>query len=99
MTPDGIKKEADVDRSKSITPNTGRNLNRMIIAVLALVIFSMAAERLWFAGQDESDSQAATGIAADTTELIVQPINPTANKQTAIAMKRLLYLCFSNWRV
>ena len=80
MTPDGIKKEADVDRSKSITPNTGRNLNRMIIAVLALVIFSMAAERFWFAGQDESDSQAATEIAADTTELIVQPINPDAEQ-------------------
>jgi len=60
MTPEGIKKEADVDRSRSITPKTGRNLNRMIIAVLALVIFSMAAERLWFAGHDDADIETAS---------------------------------------
>jgi hypothetical protein len=30
MTPDGIKKEAEVDRSVSITQNTGKKLNRLI---------------------------------------------------------------------
>jgi hypothetical protein len=34
MTPDGIKREKDVDHTKSITPNTGRNLNRVITAGL-----------------------------------------------------------------
>ena len=32
MTPDGIKREKDVDRTQSIMPETGKNLNRMIIA-------------------------------------------------------------------
>jgi len=31
MTPDGIKREKDVDRVRSITPQTGRKLDRMII--------------------------------------------------------------------
>ncbi|GAH11896.1 unnamed protein product, partial [marine sediment metagenome] len=31
MTPEGIKKEKDVDRSQSITPTTGRKLDRSII--------------------------------------------------------------------
>jgi TolB-like protein/tetratricopeptide (TPR) repeat protein len=37
MTPDGIKKEKDVDRSQSITPKTGRKLDFTIIGLLVLV--------------------------------------------------------------
>ena len=29
MTPDGLKREKDVDRTQSITPTTGRKLDRM----------------------------------------------------------------------
>src|SRR5210317_2275858 len=32
LTPEGIKREADVDRSKSITSQTGRKLDYIIIA-------------------------------------------------------------------
>jgi len=37
MTPEGIKKEKDVDRSQSITTKTGRKLDYTIIGVLVLV--------------------------------------------------------------
>jgi len=36
LTPEGIKKEKDVDRTESITPQTGRKLDFTIIALLAL---------------------------------------------------------------
>ena len=45
MTPDGLKKEKDIDREKSITPNTGRNLNRLIIAGLVLVIIILFIQK------------------------------------------------------
>jgi TolB-like protein len=38
MTPDGIKKEKDVDRSQSITTETGRKLDFTIIAILLLAL-------------------------------------------------------------
>jgi TolB-like protein/Flp pilus assembly protein TadD len=38
MTPEGIKREKDVDRSVSMTPQTGRKLDRTIIVVLALAV-------------------------------------------------------------
>ena len=38
LTPDGIKREADVDRAQSITRKTGRGLDRAIIGVLALAL-------------------------------------------------------------
>jgi TolB-like protein len=42
MTPEGLKREKDVDRSESIAPQTGRKLDRTIIVVLLLAL-------VWFA--------------------------------------------------
>jgi TolB-like protein len=38
MTPEGIKREKDVDRSQSITRETGHKLNRMIIGALVIAV-------------------------------------------------------------
>jgi len=38
LTPDGIKREKDVDRAKSITKTTGRKLDYAIIAVLVVAV-------------------------------------------------------------
>jgi len=42
MTPEGLKKEKEVDRSQSITPATGRKLNAAIIVMMAVAL-------AWFA--------------------------------------------------
>ena len=38
MTPEGLKKEKDVDRSQSIAPVTGKKLNNTILVLMALAI-------------------------------------------------------------
>ena len=38
LTPEGIKKEKDVDRTQSITPQTGRKLDFVIIGILVLAL-------------------------------------------------------------
>jgi hypothetical protein len=38
LTPDGIKREKDVDRTQSITSKTGRRLDYMIIGVLVIAL-------------------------------------------------------------
>jgi TolB-like protein len=45
MTPEGIKREADVDRSASITQQTGQKLNRTIIAVLVVAVGFLLADK------------------------------------------------------
>jgi len=45
MTPDGIKREEDVDRSQSITPATGRKLDFVIMGALALAVVYFVLER------------------------------------------------------
>ncbi len=45
MTPEGLKREEDVDRSNSITPSTGRKLDFVIIGVLAVALAYFALDR------------------------------------------------------
>ena len=46
MTPEGIKKEKDVDRSQSISAMTGRKLDRMIIGILTVVVAYLLIDKL-----------------------------------------------------
>ncbi len=38
MTPEGLKREHEVDRSQSITPHTGKKLNLVITGMLVLAL-------------------------------------------------------------
>ncbi len=45
LTPEGIKREREVDRDKSITHQTGRKLNRAIIVVLAAAVAFLLVDK------------------------------------------------------
>jgi len=45
LTPEGLKLEKDVDRSQSITSQTGRKLDRVIIGVLSVAIVLLLVDR------------------------------------------------------
>jgi len=45
LTPEGLKKESEVDRSQSITPYTGKKLDRLIMVVLALALGYFAFDK------------------------------------------------------
>ena len=66
MTPDGLKKEADVDRSKSIVGTTGRKLNYVIVATLVLAVALLLVERQTM--ERPGESVAAVDVAVDTDE-------------------------------
>ena len=46
MTPDGLKREKDIDRTQSITPVTGRKLDRVIIGVLTIAVAYLLLDKL-----------------------------------------------------
>ena len=46
MTPEGLKKEREIDRTRSITPETGQKINALIIVLLVLAIVTVVADRL-----------------------------------------------------
>jgi adenylate cyclase len=61
LTPQGIKRERDVDRSESITPRTGQTLDRLIIAFLLLAVVVLLADRFW------PTPGSAPGVAAESS--------------------------------
>ncbi|MEM7430522.1 MAG: hypothetical protein AAF351_01155 [Pseudomonadota bacterium] len=62
MTPEGIKKESEVDRSKSITSQTGKKLNFVIVGALVLAVGLLLFERQTTRGDSD------TSVAADAGE-------------------------------
>jgi adenylate cyclase len=57
MTPEGVKKEKDVDRSQSITNQTGRKLEFLIVGVLVVAIGWLLVDK--FVLQEESSVSVA----------------------------------------
>jgi len=58
MTPEGLKKEKDIDRSQSIAPRTGRKLDRTIIVFMALALAYFVYDK--FANEVPQDSAIET---------------------------------------
>ena len=56
LTPEGIKREAEVDRSASNTTGTGRKLDRAIIGFLALALVLVLGERYFSSEPDPSNA-------------------------------------------
>src|SRR3954468_21557775 len=53
LTPEGLKRDEDVSPTKSIGPQTGRRMNRMIIAVLVLALAYFAVDKFVLRAQRE----------------------------------------------
>ena len=71
LTPEGIKKEKDVDRSQSITSNTGRKLNTVIISVLVIAVGMLLIDK--FLPQSRESAPVAAAVEPAETK----PVNET----------------------
>jgi len=60
MTPEGIKRESEVDRTQSVTQSTGRKLDRIIIGFLALAVVLLVIDP--FESKDEPVSPATEAV-------------------------------------
>lgn len=67
LTPEGIKREKEVDRSQSITPQTGRKLNNTIFFVMALAIAYFAYDKFILSGSREA-AEATRQVAEQAAE-------------------------------
>jgi TolB-like protein/Flp pilus assembly protein TadD len=97
ITPEGVKLERDVDRSQSITGETGRKLDRMVIVFLVIAVVFLLADRFSFtetqapqgpkaSSEDSGGSPSTAGPASETAEksIAVLPLaNRSANPEDA----------------
>jgi len=82
MTPEGIKRERDIDRSQSITPQTGRKLDRAIIALLVVALGYFVATHDWGTRPEPADITASAD--SDRQSVAVLPFtNRSADPENA----------------
>ena len=82
ITPEGIKREEDVDRSQSMTSATGRRLDRAVIVLLVLAVVALLLDRQL--GTRTSIPEPAT--AAATTESEPSKSESTTSPAPSIAV-------------
>ncbi len=80
LTPDGLKREKEVDRSQSITTETGRKLNVIVICLLVTLVAILLADRFLFKDSVEISSVAAVESVDAKTKAAA---NPSVPKVTA----------------
>ena len=90
VTPEGIKREEEVDRSQSITPQTGKKLNLLVTTVLALALVYFIYDKFVNHGPDIIPTPVAqtaeTGVDASST----------ADPETTINRLSIAVLPFDN---
>ena len=59
LTPEGVKRESEVDRSRSITPQTGRKLNAVIIVLMAVAIAYLLFDKFYLSERLERSAAVA----------------------------------------
>lgn len=73
LTPEGLKREKDVDRSESITAQTGRRINTVIIVLLVLAIGAVALDRLMPEQAPSPEAAVAEAAAGESEPVATAP--------------------------
>jgi len=86
MTPDGVKREAEVDRSQSIAKTTGRKMDRNIIIAMALALAYFAYDKFSGPEHDIQIQTASPGseTVAETTAATTSEALKTDEKSIAV---------------
>jgi adenylate cyclase len=64
LTPEGVKREKDVDRSRSVTTQTGKKLNAIIMGLLVVAVALLVADRMLMSPDEAGRVQEEAGDAA-----------------------------------
>ena len=87
MTPEGVKRESQVDRSQSITTQTGQKLNHSIMVIMAIAL-------AWFAWERFGSTTEATLPSQDTAVVEADPASE--NVPTAKSLAVLPFVAMSS---
>ena len=88
LTPEGLKKEKDVDRSQSITHVTGRNIDYIIIAALILGLGFFAFDKFVLGPSRDAE------LVQATTEAVTERVTEAGKEE--IANKSIAVLAFTD---
>lgn len=84
MTPEGLKRESEIDRSESITPRTGSKLDRVIIAMLTLAVVFLLADKFLLPSENKPENAAPASVRQAPAPADTQPAAALAAKSIAV---------------
>ena len=88
LTPEGLKREKDVDRHRSVTSSTGRKLDNVIIGLLIVAVGYFAIDKFVLdPGRDAIEIEAAVQSAQ---------VEPTTNREPAKSIAVLPFVNMSD---
>jgi TolB-like protein len=82
LTPDGLRRDAEVDPSRSIAPRTAQRMDRLILAGLAAVILVVAADRFWPGATAPDEKPAVAGAASTPAKTAKSAASEVANAKS-----------------
>ena len=91
MTPEGLKKEKEVDRSQSVSPSTGHKLNAAITVLMAMAL-------AWFAW-DKFSPRPETAVTTAAVEPAASSVTPAAGRSepaAAVSARSIAVLPFAD---
>lgn len=88
LTPEGLKREADVDRTQPITQHTGRKLDFTIIGILVLALGYFAYDKFFPDAQRDTALLDAAALSAEVTpdDEAIEAVTPPVAPDNSIAM-------------
>ncbi len=95
LTPEGIKRESEVNRDASITPQTGRKLDRMIIGLLVLALAYFVWESRFMERRTVEPESTGEAIAL-TADSETEPAAPAPATRSLTAIAVLPFLNMSD---
>jgi len=69
LTPEGVKREKDIDREQSVTPATGQRINTVIVVLLVIAVAMIGIDRL-------IPEKAAEPVAVVVEEEVAEDVTP-----------------------
>ncbi len=90
ITPEGLKKEKDIDRSQSITPQTGRKLDRVTMALMAIALAYFAWDKFGAA----PDATAPVAVKTAPAAVDAAPAASSEERLPAAANRSIAVLPF-----
>ncbi|MBT8048256.1 MAG: hypothetical protein KJO92_07565, partial [Gammaproteobacteria bacterium] len=64
LTPEGVKRESEIDRSQSIAPQTGKKLNTAILVLMAVAIAYLLFDKFYLATLELGSREKTAGVEA-----------------------------------
>lgn len=95
LTPEGVKRESEVDRSQSISGHTGKKLNTVILVLMAIAIAYLLFDKFYLSAIG-LENPASVTIGGDTATEKPVALEPPAVKQDLPDSRSIAVLPFDN---